>query len=115
MGFGISASQTSSYAILTKMYPNEVNKAVALIEGSVGIGLAAGPGFGSLFYHFYGFKGPFYCLSIVYFVFILFINPCISDTVETNLNSELHISESNIYKVAEFHSPITYKLLLSNK
>lgn len=115
MGFGISASQTSSYAILTLLYPDEVGKAVALIEGSVGIGLAVGPGFGSALYYFFGFKGPFYGLSLVYFVFILFIKPWISNEVETDPHNMFHISKSNIYEAADISSPISYKLLLSNK
>lgn len=115
MGIGISASQTSSYAILTLLYPDEVGKAVAIIEGSVGIGLAIGPGFGSLLYYFFNFKGPFYGLSIIYFAFILFIKPCISDEVETDPHSMFHVSKSNIYEAADASSPITYKLLLKNK
>ena len=115
MGIGISASQTSSYAILTLMYPQEVNKAVAIIEGSVGIGLAIGPGFGSLLYHFYGFKGPFFGLAVVYFAMILFVKPCISESVETNPNNELHVSKSNIYDASDFKNPISYRLLLSNR
>lgn len=115
MGMGISATQTSSYAILTLLYPDEVSKAVAIIEGSVGIGLAIGPGFGSLFYHLFGFKGPFYTLSVLYFILILFIKPWISDEVETNPHNTIHISKSNIYEAADYYSPITYKKLLKNK
>lgn len=115
MGIGISASQTSSYAILTLLYPDEVGKAVAIIEGAVGIGLAIGPGFGSLLYHLFGFKGPFYGLSIIYFGFILFIKPCISSEVETDPQKEFHVSKSNIYEPADTSSPISYKKLVCNK
>lgn len=115
MGFGISASQTSSYAILTLLYPDEVSKAVGIIEGSVGIGLALGPGFGSLLYHFFNFKGPFYGLSIFYFVSLLFIKPLISEEVETDPSNAFHISKSNIYEGATISSPISYRKLVSNR
>ena len=115
MGFGISAGQTSSYAILTILYPEEVSKAVAIIEGSIGIGLAIGPGFGSLLYYYFGFKGPFFALSIVYFLSIFFIKSMISEEVETNPNDTLHISKSNIYEPVDSTSPINYRILIKNK
>ena len=115
MGIGVSAGQTSSYAILTLMYPKQVNEAVAIIEGSVGIGLAVGPGFGSLLYYFYGFQGPFYGLAIIYFTMIIFIKPCVSKSVETDPRGTIHISRSNMMESNDKSHPITYRLLLSNK
>mmetsp|Transcript_13994 Transcript_13994/g.16216 ORF Transcript_13994/g.16216 Transcript_13994/m.16216 type:complete len:98 (+) Transcript_13994:115-408(+) len=97
------------------MYPSDVSRAVALIEGSVGIGLACGPGFGSLMYYFFGFKGPFYGLGMIYFVFALFIKPMISDEVETNPNNTFYVSRTNVYESADFSSPITYTNLIRNK
>jgi MFS family permease len=115
MGFGISASQTSSYAVLTLLYPEEISKAVGVIEGSIGIGLAIGPGFGSLLYYFFNFKGPFYGLSIVYFVGILFIKPMISDEVETDPSEAFHISKSNVCEPPSDAAPISYKKLIKNR
>ena len=114
-GLGISACQTSSYAILTILYPEEVGKAVATIEGSVGIGLAVGPGFGSLFYFLFGFKGPFYWLSIIYFFSVLFVKIFVSEEVETNPNNMFHVTNSAIIETENKSSPVTYKALWSNK
>jgi MFS family permease len=118
MGIGIGASQTSSYAVLTLLYPNEVNKAVAIIEGSSGVGLATGPGFGSLMYYFFGFKGPFIGLAVIYFVFILFIKLVISDQVEPKAEVEhpLHSTDSRMNTpLSNAREHISYKQMLMNK
>ena len=114
MGIGVSACQTASYAILTLLYPSEISKAVAIIEGSVGIGLAFGPGFGSAMYYLFGFKGPFYGLGIIALIITLFIKKIISDEVETNLHDTFHVSKSVIIEAISFSSPVTYKNILKN-
>lgn len=114
MGIGVWSCQTASYAILTLLYPTQISKAVAIIEGSVGIGLAFGPGFGSAMYYLFGFKGPFYGLGIIWLIITLFIKKTISDEVETNMHNTFHVSKSVIIEAIAFSSPVTYTNILKN-
>ncbi|XP_038061752.1 MFS-type transporter SLC18B1-like [Patiria miniata] len=62
-GLGSAAALTSSSAIVASVCPDDVGKAVSLVETTVGFSFAIGPAVGGLLYHVAGFRIPFFVLG----------------------------------------------------
>lgn len=69
LGVGFGIASTANLAILAKLYPNELARAVSLIETVSGIGMAVGPFIGAYTYAWFGFKGPYIFLLIGFLIF----------------------------------------------
>ena len=55
LGAASAFLNTGSYSFAAQAYPDDVEKAIAIIEAIVGIGCAAGPMLGSITYELIGF------------------------------------------------------------
>ncbi|XP_038047668.1 MFS-type transporter SLC18B1-like [Patiria miniata] len=62
-GLGSAAVLTASTAIVASVFPDDVGKAVSLVETTVGCSFAIGPAVGGLLYHAAGFRIPFFVLG----------------------------------------------------
>lgn len=55
-GLSSSMIQTTSYAIIAVLYPNDQQKYLGILEASMGVGMLLGPVLGSLLYTLFEFK-----------------------------------------------------------
>ncbi|CAI2367531.1 unnamed protein product [Moneuplotes crassus] len=104
-GIGTSMVQTSSYSILTLIYPSEINFAVAYIETSAGLGLSLGPVVGTILYEFGGSAAPFLTFFVICLIIGLVIKRLIPEFVD---EIQEDFTENEIIKPK-------YSELLSNK
>ncbi|CAI2367189.1 unnamed protein product [Moneuplotes crassus] len=84
-GVGTSMVQTSSYSILTLIYPSKINFVVACIETSAGLGLSLGPVLGTVLYEIGGSAAPFltfFAISIVIGLIIKYLIPEFVDNIQ---------------------------------
>ena len=63
VGTAASFLDTAAYAFVASNYPEDVDKAMAVMEGVVGIGSTFGPVIGSLLYETFGYSATFYILG----------------------------------------------------
>ena len=82
-GLGSIGIQTANYSIMIKCFPDEINKAVGLIEAMSGIGMVMGPAIGSALYSLGGFSLPFYFCASVFLIVSLLVYQVIPSSIET--------------------------------
>ena len=68
-GIGNGINSSSSMALLSG-YEKNRDDYIAYFEVGAGLGAIVGPLFGSLMYFFFGFRGPFFGLGILYIMAI---------------------------------------------
>ena len=62
-GTATSFLDTAAYAFVASNYPEDIDKAMAVMEGVVGIGSTSGPVIGSLLYDSFGYSATFYIIG----------------------------------------------------
>lgn len=73
---------------MAKLYPDNVNQMIGIVEAMSGFGLVLGPSIGSLFYMIGGFTAPFYFMAICYAVSASLSFLCLSEKVETDAETK---------------------------
>ncbi|KAK6304733.1 hypothetical protein J4Q44_G00253190 [Coregonus suidteri] len=75
---GFSAAMTSSFAVSTKVFPNNIATVLGSLEMFTGLGLILGPPIGGWLYQSFGYKVPFMalgCFLILMVPFNMYILP----------------------------------------
>ncbi|CAB1335535.1 unnamed protein product [Coregonus sp. 'balchen'] len=75
---GFSAAMTSSFAVSTKVFPNNIATVLGSLEMFAGLGLILGPPIGGWLYQSFGYKVPFMalgCFLILMVPFNMYILP----------------------------------------
>ena len=98
--------QTSTFSILTQIYPEDVNFVTSWMETAGGIGLAGGPLIGVVLYELGGTTLIFLLLFTISMLIAFFIKIYLPEYKSTTQDSEDESDESD---------EVTYKQLLSNK
>ncbi|XP_028824299.1 MFS-type transporter SLC18B1 isoform X2 [Denticeps clupeoides] len=73
---GFAAAVTSSFAILAKVFPNNIATVMGCVEVFTGLGLILGPPLGGWLYQSFGFEIPFIALGCLLFAMVPF-NICL--------------------------------------
>lgn len=89
LGIGFGVASTANLAILAKLYPSELARAVSLIETVSGIGMAVGPLIGAYTYSWFGFKGPYIFLLLGFLLFESLIRKLIPNKVDEDESNNL--------------------------
>uniref|UniRef100_A0AAY4C057 Major facilitator superfamily (MFS) profile domain-containing protein n=1 Tax=Denticeps clupeoides TaxID=299321 RepID=A0AAY4C057_9TELE len=69
---GFAAAVTSSFAILAKVFPNNIATVMGCVEVFTGLGLILGPPLGGWLYQSFGFEIPFIALGCLLFAMVPF-------------------------------------------
>jgi MFS family permease len=69
-GLGLASYLTIAYAYIPLLYPNLVEKKIAMMEMLTGMGLMLGPLLGGVLYTVGGYQTPFYTMAAIFFVVI---------------------------------------------
>uniref|UniRef100_A0A4W5LM55 Solute carrier family 18 member B1 n=1 Tax=Hucho hucho TaxID=62062 RepID=A0A4W5LM55_9TELE len=69
---GFSAAMTSSFAVSTKVFPNNIATVLGSLEIFTGLGLILGPPIGGWLYQSFGYKVPFMALGCFLFLMVPF-------------------------------------------
>ena len=116
---GISASmiQTTSYSIVSVLYPNEKEKYLGIIEASMGLGLLSGPAVGIALYAPLGFKPTFYIIGGIFLLLTPLLHRLLPDSIDVK-NGEVSEYTNLSFEQPEDEikgdlKPITYWNLLS--
>ena len=117
---GISSSciQTTSYSIISVLFPDKRNSYIPLIEISIGMGLVVGPLMGSILYSYFGFEMTFLIVGVSFYamtpLFIFTLPSSINrkDQVVKKVNeenSEEMLGSEYGYESVEYSHIICYK------
>ena len=94
-GIGLGAYGSIAYAYIPLLYPDAVEKKIAMMELITGLGLMLGPLLGGALYVLGGYQCPFYVLSVVFIIaspFILSKLPSDKLVVEENEKQTLRLT-----------------------
>lgn len=72
-GIGLGSYGSIAYAYLPLLYPDNVEKTIALMELLTGLGLMLGPLMGGVLYELGGYQCPFYVMSAIFIISAPFI------------------------------------------
>mmetsp|Transcript_23832 Transcript_23832/g.77498 ORF Transcript_23832/g.77498 Transcript_23832/m.77498 type:complete len:465 (+) Transcript_23832:94-1488(+) len=64
-GFGSAATETASYALIARLFPEDVSFVLGLSETVMGVGFMLGPPLGSMLFELGGFPAPFVGLGLL--------------------------------------------------
>lgn len=66
---GISSScvQTTSYSIISVLFPDKRSSYIPMVEIAIGMGLVVGPLMGSILYSYFGFEMTFFIVAACFF------------------------------------------------
>jgi len=95
--------QTSLYAVLTLVYPDDISFVVGCLETAAGLGLSFGPVLGTIMYEAGGISMPF----LSFFLFASILGLCVKYVIPEHVD---HREEETISK-----GQISYTGLLKNK
>ena len=116
---GISSSmiQTTSYAIVSVLYPNEKEKYLGILEAAMGFGLLSGPAVGSVLYISLGFQSAFYTIGGLFLLLTPLLYRLFPETINVK---DREISEYTVLsfnqqedEIKEDLKPVTYWNLFS--
>ncbi|CAI2369195.1 unnamed protein product [Moneuplotes crassus] len=118
-GLATSMVQTTSFAIISKIFEERKQKYFAYLEGSQGLGLVLGPVVGGLLYMSIGFSSTFYVLGgflIMIFLILYFKLPrTVNDTENPLLEQTVQRSDQESTRVSrDVIRPVGYCDLLKN-
>jgi predicted MFS family arabinose efflux permease len=86
-GISVALIACLIFSVIPKLYPDTMQKKLALMEVASGIGIGAGPIIGSIFYNIAGFSSVFLSMAVIMFVFMFsLMNQDIFTTVADNEN-----------------------------
>lgn len=80
-GLSSGLIQTTSYAIVSILYPDGQQKYLGILEASMGLGLVVGPVIGSILYTFVEFQGTFYSIGCIFLISVVILIWAIPQTV----------------------------------
>lgn len=103
MGAGGSALLVTCFAVISNLYPNDMEDKIGILETIGGIGLMAGPPIGGILYHIGGYK-----FVLITYTFIFLLSTFVAFCVLPIDNSEKQkfdekISYSNLLKLKKVY------------
>lgn len=122
IGAGTSSIGTTTFAMLSSLYPEKVSMYIGKIELSIGIGLIVGPFFGTIIYDYFGFAMNYWifvCLYLVEFLLALFLLPGKRLSSKKKIKEENKLISLGINPKEHFknikHLQVSYSKLILNK
>lgn len=102
-GLSSGLIQTTSYAIVAILFPDNQQKYLGILEAAMGFGLITGPVIGSSLYTAVGFHGTFYCVGSIFICSAVVLYFVVPKSVDKSDEEMQHLTSNNYSE--EVHSP----------
>ena len=118
-GLAIALSSSGIYAYVHILFPSDLDRKYAVLEISLGCGLALGPVIGGFFYEYAGYTGAFIIMTMIYAAITLILFPFFMKfklVFEKAALNEEHLSKTTEEKEKkEKTEPLTTRKILKNR